>query len=103
MFNITNKQYIIIICLIILIISYCIFIYPYIFNKIDIIHYKMKIQKMKEYTEYDKKDIELKEYINNVINYIFSNICNLINYILKKNKDIQNNIYNIIYDFIIYI
>lgn len=95
----------IIILLLLLIIIYCIFAYPYIFNKIDMIHYKIKIAKKVSLIEFDEDDIKqvkiAKLLILNYINNLFSNIINLIKYIININNDIKCFINSIIYDFII--
>ena len=105
MFNITNTQYIIICLLLFIIIVYSIIVYPFIFNQVDIIHYKMKIAQIKPlFNDSDYKELKIaKEYIICCINKLFSGIFYIINYFLKINENLYHFIKSLIYDFIIYV
>jgi hypothetical protein len=107
MFNISTFQYIIIIILILLIVGYSIFAYSYVFNKVDIIHYKMKIANQNNepniYSLVKSINNDLSLYVEYAKGELINIICKLFSNIIKTVQNIQTTYKNLKEDFIIYI
>jgi hypothetical protein len=92
-------RYIIIILLIAIIVAYCIFAYPYVYNKVDMIQYKMAHKS--PFIEFDETDIKYFEDAKKLILRTFSNFKDFV----EKTKDQIDNtsqfIVKLKHDFII--
>ena len=91
-----DNHYIIIATLIIIIIAYCIFAYPYVFNRIDVIQYKMA--QKPSFITFDHK---MAEDAKDALLRTFSNFTIFVENIKEQINDVARFVENVKRDFII--
>jgi hypothetical protein len=105
MLALSQLQYTIIVSLILIIVAYCIFAYPFVFNQVDIIQYQIKrttVTPLVAFDDRDKKQMEeLATYIRELFSTIITTIAKTVVYVKTNVENLHQFIKNLKEDFAI--
>ena len=103
MLALSQLQYTIIVSLVLIIVSYSVFAYPYVFNQVDTIQYKIKRTTVTPFVAFDDSDKKQMEEFTTFIRELFSTITVTITkpvlYVKTNVENLQQFIHNLKRDF----